>query len=202
VTRLFLWRHGQTEWNAINRVQGHADVALDDIGRAQAVAAAIVLAQEHPDAIVSSDLRRAADTAQALAAQTGLPVHFDARLREQYFGDWQGMTSAELSAAYPADHDRWRHGQAVHGYGIEDREDLVKRVAAGARDAVARADGGTVVIVTHGGSAKYVLADMLGWPPEILAKVVGLANCHWTELRHDPVRGWVLRAHNVGRRID
>jgi probable phosphoglycerate mutase len=202
VTRLFIWRHGQTEWNSSNRIQGHADVLLDDIGRAQAASAAVALAAQRPDLLVSSDLRRAADTARALAAETGLPIHFDARLREQYYGQWQGMTNDEVAAAFPAEHARWRRGEAIHGFDIEDRDDLAKRVASAARDAVARAGGGTVVVATHGGSAKYMLAEMLGWPREIFAKIVGLANCHWTELRHDPVRGWVLRAHNVGHTVD
>jgi glucosyl-3-phosphoglycerate phosphatase len=202
VTRLFIWRHGQTEWNSSNRVQGHTDVALDDVGRAQAAAAAPVLAAFRPDLLISSDLRRAADTAAALAAETGLPIRFDPRLREQYFGQWQGMTTDEIAAAYPEAYARWRRGEPISAYEIEDRDDLAKRVATAARDAVEQADGGTVVLSTHGGSAKYMLADMLGWNREIVGKIVGLANCHWTEIRSDPVRGWVLRAHNVGRSLD
>jgi glucosyl-3-phosphoglycerate phosphatase len=202
VSRLFIWRHGQTEWNSTNRVQGHTDVALDDVGRIQAAKAASVLAGYRPDLIVSSDLRRATDTAAALAASTGLAVHVDPRLREQYFGQWQGLTGDEIAASYPEENARWRRGEPINAFEIEDRDDLAKRVAAAARDAVERAAGGTIVLATHGGSAKYVLADMLGWDRDILRKIVGLANCHWTELRHDPVRGWVLRAHNVGHTVD
>jgi glucosyl-3-phosphoglycerate phosphatase len=202
VTRLFIWRHGQTEWNSSDRIQGHTDVALDDVGRAQAVSAATALARHKPDLIMSSDLRRAAETAATLAAVTGLPIHFDARLREQNFGTWQGMTRAEAAAAYPDDHARWSRGEPINAYGMEDRDDLAKRAAAAARDAVALADGGTVVLATHGGAAKYMLADMLGWQREVYTKIVGLANCHWTELRLDPIRGWVLRAHNVGGSLD
>jgi probable phosphoglycerate mutase len=202
VTRLFIWRHGQTEWNSTNRVQGHTDVALDDIGRAQAAAAASALAKHHPDVIVSSDLRRAADTAGALAGETGLPIHFDPRLREQHYGQWQGMTATEIAAAYPEENARWRRGEPINAFDIEDRNDFAKRVAAGALDAVALAEGGTVVLATHGGSAKYVLGELLGWAPSVLRQMVGLANCHWTELRQDPIRGWVLRAHNVGRTVD
>jgi glucosyl-3-phosphoglycerate phosphatase len=202
VTRLIIWRHGQTEWNSTDRIQGQTDVSLDDVGRAQAAAAAVDLASIHPDVIVSSDLRRAADTANKLAVETGLPVHLDPRLREQHYGQWEGMTGAEVAAAYPEENARWRRGEPVHGFEIEDRDDLAKRAAAAARDAVARADGGTIVLATHGVAAKYMLAEMLGWPREIISKIVGLSNCHWTELRHDPIRGWALRAHNVGRTID
>jgi glucosyl-3-phosphoglycerate phosphatase len=202
VTRLFIWRHGQTEWNSTDRIQGHTDIALDEVGRRQAVAAASALATYRPDLIVSSDLRRAADTAAALAAETGLPIHFDPRLREQFYGEWQGLTGAEVASFYPEANARWRRGEPISAYDIEDRDDLAKRVAAAARAAVELADGGTVVLATHGGSAKYMLAEMLGWNREVYRKIVGLANCHWTELGLDPFRGWVLRAHNVGRSLD
>jgi probable phosphoglycerate mutase len=198
VSRLLLWRHGQTEWNATNRVQGHSDVALDATGRAQAAAAAEILAAQRPDVIVSSDLLRAAATADALAAVTGLPVRTDARLRERYFGTWQGMTGAEIAAAYPEADRRWRRGEPIGDFDIEDVDDLAKRVAAAVQDAVALAGSGTVVLVTHGGAAKFVLGELLGWPPEVVRRIGGLSNCHWTELRDEALRGWTLRAHNVG----
>ena len=90
VTRLLPWRHGETEWNAAGRVQGQLDPELSDVGRAQAAVAAPRLAEQRPDAIVASDLRRAADTAAVLAALTGLEVTLDARLRERFHGEWQG----------------------------------------------------------------------------------------------------------------
>jgi probable phosphoglycerate mutase len=202
VTRLFIWRHGQTEWNVADRIQGQTDVGIDAVGRAQAAVAAAHLATERPDVIIASDLLRAADTAAALAAVTGLTVHPDPRLRERFFGDWQGMTVPEVAAAYPAEHARWRRGEPIGACGVEDLDDLAKRVAAAAVDAIGLADGGTAVIVTHGGAAKYALGELLGWPREVTARIMGLANCHWTELRHDTTRGWLLRAHNVGRTVD
>ena len=81
MTRLVIWRHGRTAWNAERRVQGQTDVELDERGHAQAAAAAARLARFSPAAIVSSDLRRAAQTAAYLAEATGLPVAYDERLR-------------------------------------------------------------------------------------------------------------------------
>jgi glucosyl-3-phosphoglycerate phosphatase len=202
VSRLFIWRHGQTEWNVINRIQGHADVALDAVGRAQAIAAAAHLANERPDVIITSDLRRTADTAAALAGITGLAPHRDPRLRERYFGTWQGMTVDDVEAAYPEAYRRWRTGEQVGACEVEDLDDLSKRVGVAAQDAAELADGGTAVIVTHGGSAKYILGEMLGWPREVTARIVGLSNCHWFELRHSELRGWVLHSYNVGRTVD
>src|SRR5690606_18245837 len=91
-SRLILWRHGHTEWNAERRVQGHSDVPLSALGHAQAAEAAPLLAAFAPDAIVSSDLRRCTETAAALARHTGLPVRRDPRLRERYYGEWEGLT--------------------------------------------------------------------------------------------------------------
>jgi probable phosphoglycerate mutase len=162
------------------------------------MAAAAMLALDRPDTIVASDLRRAADTAGALAGETGLPIHFDARLRERFYGDWQGLTGDEISAVYPDDYVRWRRGEDIGAHGIESSDDFTKRVAAGVQDAVARADGGTLVLVLHLGTAKIVLGELLGWPSTTLRQLVGLHNCHWTEMRHDALRGWQIHAYNVG----
>jgi broad specificity phosphatase PhoE len=199
VTRLIVWRHGQTPWNAADRIQGQADIDLDDVGRAQASAAAEYLARCHPDAIVSSDLRRAADTAAVLATATGLPVHYDVRLRERAHGEWEGMLGADVRAAYPEAYARWRRGEPVGMCGVEDLDALASRVAAAVTEAADRiASGGTVVVVTHGAAARYAIGALLDWPPTVASRVIGLLNCHWSELRWSSVRGWLLRSHNVG----
>jgi glucosyl-3-phosphoglycerate phosphatase len=198
VTRLLLWRHGETEWNASHRFQGQVDALLNELGHSQAKAAAAVLARQRPDVIVSSDLRRAAETAGALAAITGLPVNTDARLRERYFGEWQGKTRAEVALAHPIAAARLQRGEPIDEFGIESTEDLAKRVAAGVQDAIALAGSGTVVLATHGAAARYVLGELLGWSDLVIRRLGTLGNCHWTELEYDDQRGWLLRAHNVG----
>lgn len=198
MTRLLVWRHGQTAWNADSRVQGQTDVELSEVGEVQAQAAAFKLAALHPDVIVSSDLRRAADTAAALAAVTGIEVSHDERLRERHYGQWQGHRLAEIAERWPEQYARWRAGEPVTDLGVESLDDLAKRASAALADAADRAPGGTVVVVTHGGAARCGCGALLGWSDEILRTFGGLANCHWTDLRVDPVRGWQLRAHNVG----
>src|SRR5690606_37029703 len=101
VRRLVMLRHGQTEYNADSRMQGQLDSQLTDLGRAQAVAAAEVLAKRQPLLIVSSDLHRAYDTAVTLGERTGLPVHVDTRLRETHLGEWQGLTHHQVDAKAP-----------------------------------------------------------------------------------------------------
>ncbi len=196
MSRLIVWRHGNTDWNAGHRVQGQTDVPLNDLGRQQAVDAADLLVRFRPDAIVASDLRRAADTAAALAALTGLPVIHDERLRERYFGEWQGLTMTEVAQTRPAEYARWTAGADDIGGGVETLDDLGKRVAEALQDAAAR--GGTVVVATHGGAARQGVGHLLGWPIEQLRTLRALQNCHWVELTHDAARGWQVAAYNVG----
>ncbi|MEL0148250.1 MAG: histidine phosphatase family protein, partial [Actinomycetota bacterium] len=94
--QIILWRHGRTSWNAERRFQGQSDIELDDEGRAQAERAAELLAYLEPDRIIASDLARAWATAQALSARTGVQVRADARLRETFAGEWEGLSRAEL----------------------------------------------------------------------------------------------------------
>lgn len=198
MSRLIVWRHGNTDWNATHRVQGQTDVALNAIGRQQAIDAAELLVTMRPDAIVSSDLHRAADTAAALAALTGLTVGYDKRLRERYFGNWQGLTMAEVAELYPDEHYRWTHGQEVGG-AVETLADLGARVSEGLLAAAALAPpGGTVVATTHGAAARQGIGHLLKWPLEQLRTLRALQNCHWVELTHDRERGWQVAAYNVG----
>jgi probable phosphoglycerate mutase len=195
--RLIIWRHGQTAWNAAGRIQGQLDTELSELGIAQAARAAERLAELHPDAIVSSDLKRASDTASALAKLTGLAVSYDPRLRERFFGDWQGLTDDELAERFPEDFARWRSGQHhLGGYHIEGFEEFGKRAAEAFLAATEL--GRTVVAASHGGTAKYGVAALLGWPHGMLATVSALGNCRWIELRADARRGWVMRAYNIG----
>ncbi|WIM97675.1 histidine phosphatase family protein [Actinoplanes oblitus] len=194
-TRLLVWRHGNTDWNAGSRVQGQTDVPLNDLGRRQAAEAAALLAAMRPDAIVSSDLRRAADTAAALAARTGHLVTHDERLRERYFGAWQGLTMAEVAEQRPAEYARWTAGEDVGG-DVEALDVMGKRVGEALRDAATLGD--TVVVATHGAAARQGIAYLLGWPREQIRTLRALQNCHWVELSHDESRGWQLGAYNVG----
>jgi broad specificity phosphatase PhoE len=198
VTRLLLWRHGQTDWNAADRVQGQIDVDLSEVGRAQAEAAAARLAALHPDLIVASDLRRAADTAKTLAAVTGLDIAYDARLRERHYGVWQGLTNPEIAVRWPGEYERWHAGLPLHGLGIEDLDEVGKRMADALQDVSGRAPGGTVVVASHGSAIRRGVIALLGWPEPVVRTLGTISNCHWVELRLDPKRGWQLRAYNAG----
>jgi probable phosphoglycerate mutase len=200
-----LLRHGQTAWNVEQRFQGHTDVPLDETGVAQAARAAQLLVCVGPQAIVSSDLSRAADTAAALGAVTGLPVRTDERLRETYGGSWQGRTVTEIRATDREAYDLWRSDSAVEvpAGGGETRSELAARVVPALMDAVASVPpGGTVVAVTHGGTVRAAIGSLLGLPLDCWAAVAGLANCCWSVLEERPRPahgpGWRLVEHNAG----
>ena len=152
ITRIVAVRHGETVWNAEMRMQGQLDTRLSARGERQARRTAAALAGEGIEAIVSSDLVRAAATAAAIADVVGLPVATDSGLRERSFGIFQGYTYAEIDARWPADAARWRHHDPA--FAPEGGESLVefsaRAVAAVARMAE-RARGTTILVVSHGG---------------------------------------------------
>lgn len=203
--RIVFWRHGRTDWNAAGRFQGQTDIPLNDDGRAQAQNAALRLASLGPDAIVSSDLGRTRETAEALSAVTGLSVSLDAGLRETNAGQWQGHTFDAIRALDGASLHRWEDGDVhVPAGGAETRLDVAARVRA----AVDRALGdvpadGTLVVVSHGGAIRVGLAELLGLPHRLWGALSGLANCSWSVLEErrphsDGSRRWRLGEHNAG----
>lgn len=191
--RIVILRHGRTAWNASRRYQGQEDPPLDDVGRAQAIEAAALVAALQPSLIVSSDLQRAAHTADKLASLAGLPLVTDARLRERHLGHWQGLTRDEVATRYPEEFADWLAGRDVSRRGGESRDEVAERACSLVSELP---QTGLVVLVSHGATAMCLSAALLGLPqtPSILGP---LANCHWTELRN-PGTGWVLRAHNAG----
>jgi probable phosphoglycerate mutase len=198
LTRLVVVRHGRTGDNASGRIQGQVDAKLDEVGRAQARAVAIRLAELAPAAIVASDLSRAVDTAAELTDRTGLPVRYDPRLRERSFGRWQGLLNSEVAERFPEAYARWQAGQPVDGFDIEPVDEVAKRSAAAFEDAADLAPEGTVVVFGHGAAARYGTAVLLGWPTQLVRTLRPLGNCRWIDLSRHPVQGWQLAGYNIG----
>ena len=154
-TRILAIRHGETAWNVDARIQGHLVIPLNDTGREQARRLGTALAAREPiDAIHSSDLSRALETARAVATATGAPLIASADWRERCFGDMQGRTFAEISVDAPEQVERWRRRDpdwSPPGAGGESLLQFRQRVLA-AIDALAAAhSGGTIALFTHGG---------------------------------------------------
>jgi broad specificity phosphatase PhoE len=197
--RLIVWRHGRTEWNLQDKIQGQADIPLDSIGIAQARAAAARLASLAPTRLFSSDLQRAAATAGELAALTGLKVEYDEALREINVDDWAGMTMAELAAIHPEAAARIRSGEPQRrGTAGETVEEVAERFAPALQRAVENGEpSDTVVVATHGLAARVGICLFLGIPQPNWPAFGGLANCNWVSLLPGR-RGWRIEEWNAG----
>ncbi len=172
MTTILLARHGETDWNREGRFQGHADPPLNDAGRAQAAALADALAADGIAAVYSSDLRRAAQTAEIVAARLGLPVRRHRGLREIDVGSWSGLTRAEVEQRFPDGFARWLHGDV--GHDGETREQLTRRVHAAVLEIAGAHAGQRVLVVTHGGAIRALQRVVLGEP------LAALGNCATT----------------------
>lgn len=151
-TRIIAIRHGQTAWNVATRIQGHCDIGLDDTGRWQAERLALALADAGLDAVYSSDLDRASDTAQALARAAGLQVRTDAGLRERGFGVFEGLTFTEVEQRFPEAARRWRRRDATFGpEGGETLQAFYERAVGTVAALAARHRGQHIAVVAHGG---------------------------------------------------
>ncbi|WP_022919283.1 histidine phosphatase family protein [Ruania albidiflava] len=197
---VLLWRHGQTDYNSGGRLQGQVDIPLNEIGRAQAEAAAEVLARVQPAQILSSDLTRAHATAQALAGRTGVEVGVDERLRERGFGQWEGLTHPEIAERWPEQFVEWENGRHPEGVGAETRGQTGRRIAEAVAEAAAAMDGGVLVVTSHGAAISSGITTLLGLDAEVWRGITGLGNCHWSVLRPNDGSqpAWRVAAHNVG----
>jgi broad specificity phosphatase PhoE len=161
VTTVYLARHGQSDWNAAGRWQGHADRPLTALGLRQAAELAEELAGVALDAVYSSDLRRARETAEAVAAPRGQTVIVLTQLREVDVGSWSGLTRAEAKERFPQAFRRWADG----GQGWDDGETyehMAERVVEAVRDLAEGHGGGTLLVVSHGGPIRALHAVALG----------------------------------------
>jgi probable phosphoglycerate mutase len=196
--RLVLWRHGQTAWNLEGRFQGTTDIPLTSVGVSQAKRSARLLAALKPDAIIASDLQRAADTAAELAALTNLDVSHHEGLRETYAGVWQGLTHDEISSRFGEEYSAWKRGEPVRRGGGELETEVADRAAPVVLNAADKLpDGGTLVVVSHGGAIRTAIGRLLGLEPHTWESLGGLSNCCWSVLG-EGARGWRLQEHNAG----
>lgn len=161
LTTILLARHGESDWNQARRWQGWADRPLTERGREQAGALAERLAEIPLDAVLASDLRRARETAEAVARAQGLDVVVDPDLREVDVGSWSGLTATEAASLFPEAFLRWRDGAAGWEDG-ESYERMSSRVLAAVRRIATTHEHGRVLVVSHGGPIRAIHATALG----------------------------------------
>lgn len=150
-TELVLIRHGETAWNRERRMQGQTDTPLSEIGHAQARALGERMARDAFTTIYSSDLKRAWDTAAAIAQLSGHEIVSEPRLRERTFGVFEGLTYDEMTQRYPAEHARFSLREPDYAVpGGESPRQFFERSLACLEDIAAAHPGETVLVVTHG----------------------------------------------------
>ncbi|MCR8642607.1 histidine phosphatase family protein [Paenibacillus sp. N1-5-1-14] len=184
-TTIGLIRHGLTDWNAQQRMQGQTDIPLNKLGREQAEAIAARLAEEEWDVIVASDLSRAYDTAEAIAKAKGKKVDIvDPRLRELNLGQLEGMTKDERTA-------KWGDTYNEQELGVEDRTHVADRGEQAIDDVAARYPGQKILMVSHGGLIRTTLTRLV--PESVQDGPMG--NTSLTIL-HKKEAGWDCKLYN------
>jgi probable phosphoglycerate mutase len=163
--RLLLVRHGESEWNAVRRLQGQADIGLSEKGEAQARALAATVEQLSPDHVITSDLRRARQTAELLGFPEATP---EPELREVDVGEWTGLNIGLIIANEPEAYSGWRAGTFAPPGG-EIWADFAARTSAATRAAMAEAD--RLLVVCHGGVIRALLQTLLGLEPRRIIPV-------------------------------
>jgi probable phosphoglycerate mutase len=155
-TDILLIRHGETDWNAAKRLQGHIDIPLNQQGARQARALGQALRDEALDAVITSDLQRARQTALAVAQQQSLPVQSDPGLRERCYGAFEGMNYSEIGQRYPAAYAAWQNRDVDAQYPPGEREaetlrQFYERTLARILHWAQRHPGQKIALVAHGG---------------------------------------------------
>lgn len=174
MTTVYFVRHGETEWNRTKRAQGQADIPLNTEGHRQAAHAAAALAHLDVDAVYSSDLVRALETARPIAEAHGLEVATDPDLREVDQGEWEGLTVDEIKQRWPELWGPARHYSARPGG--EAPQEVRDRATRALKRIVAGHEGQTIVLVSHGGTIRWVSAEALGYEDRRSARIRGLGN--------------------------
>jgi broad specificity phosphatase PhoE len=177
-TTIVLARHGETDWNRERRFQGHADVPLNDAGRAQAVELAAGLDGKTFAAVYTSPLRRAAETAQIVAVRLGVEARSHDALKEVDVGSWSGLSVQEVEARFPAGYARWLEHRCAGWNDGETNEELAARVVRGLHEIAREHPDQQVLAVTHGGPIRTAMGVALGLSlDQVGATVAYLANC-------------------------
>jgi probable phosphoglycerate mutase len=190
--RLILVRHGETDWNAENRLQGQQDVPLNEIGIHQADDIARALADESLDVIYTSDLIRASETAARIAARHGLTPVPDVRLRQSAKGRWEGLTWGEIAERYPADLERWRRDQTYLPPGGETTAHYLARLRDFFEYVQRAHPDQTVVAVSHGHVSRMLICRALGLD-FALAGLFTIGNAALVDLSLTNGRGRLVR---------
>lgn len=197
MTTLILMRHGATDYNLSDRLQGSLDVPLGATGVTQARAAASVLtaAYGRPDALLASPLQRAFATAAILGDASGIEPVADARLTQRSYGEWEGLTWGEVRERWPGEYERRQAGLDPAIAGWDSSVQVAARVASALEEACEGRD--LVIAVSHGSTIQLGVLALLGL--DAFSPVLGkLGHGRWNVLRSRGKGEWVLERFGLG----
>ncbi|MBO5993175.1 MAG: histidine phosphatase family protein [Acidaminococcaceae bacterium] len=164
-TKVILIRHGETEWNVLHRFQGLTDIPLNDRGRQQAGFARNGLVDRKLDAIYTSPLQRAVETAEIIRGDRDIPIYPTDGLREMGIGEWEGLLVSEIDEKYPGWYDIWRTAPTqIRLKGGEPYAETQKRAWKTFWEIVKKHEGQTVLIVSHMMCISSILLTVAGIP--------------------------------------
>ena len=181
--RIFITRHGQTNWNVLKKIQGQTDIELNDNGKMQAIEAGKVLKNEKIDLIITSPLKRAKETAEIINKNFNVSIIEDKRLMERNFGEFEGTTKEErtkLKESYPEINDIWNYNKNVTIDTVETMQELFDRVYKFFDEIKEIYKEKDILIVTHGGTSLPIICYLKKIPlNEVINKDVAktLDNC-------------------------
>lgn len=199
VEKVLLIRHGETDFNRERRLQGVMENPLNERGRAQAASVARYLQGLSIDALYTSPILRAQETAEIIGNLIGLPARADERLREIEFGIFEGFTFAEVERRFPAAHHNWTTGYlAYRAPQGESRQDVQRRMRAAWDDLTARPDCKSIALVTHGSAIAIFLGSMYALLPDTSIKNTSITSL---QRREDiwEILGFAQLPHMNGR---
>lgn len=197
MTRVYVARHGETDWNVAGRWQGHSGPGLNETGRAQAELLADRLAQIGIDLIYTSDLPRTLQTAEVIALRLGVAIEPDPAFREVDVGGWAGLTRETVAERDPEGFERWVAGGAGWSDG-ETYEQMHHRVVAAYERVCALHPSARVLIVAHGGTVRALAAHAVGLAHHDRRRIDGVRNCSLTAVDHRDASSRLVKFNDDG----
>jgi len=169
--KIYIIRHGETDWNVSRKFQGQSDIPLNENGRLQAAGLTENLQEVLPfDRVVATDLSRAIETAEIIVRGHATPVETEPGFREIDFGEWEGLNAQEIEARWPGELEKWFTTGDLNAPDGETLDKLYQRVWLSFLYWAEKTDYEKMAIVCHGGSGSALVCAILGEPPQAMHK--------------------------------
>lgn len=181
--KIIVVRHGQTDWNILEKIQGQTDIELNDTGREQAKQTGNSIKNEKIDIIITSPLKRTLETAQIINTSLNVPILKDERLKERYFGKFEGLTKTQIREMKKDNSlvgEAWNYNKNVEFNNMENMQNFCNRVYEFLDEISEKYKDKTILLVTHGGVSVPLKCYCMHYPLEKIENrhdIKGMKNC-------------------------